>query len=327
MILSLIHISRRFQSAADLGFALQPSSPSLLPVAAPQGRTGKKWAALAVVCIAVLGAAWFWFSRPLPPPRITGTVQITNDGLGNGAPMLTDGTRLLFNLAGEPRQVSVKGGESVTLALPMQNAWLADISPDRSEFLMYRFHEGDHFRYELWRAPLLGGSPRRLGSLVLTTQFGLANGTGSPTPRRMGAAGPQLYFLHESAAAWSPDGQQLVYIQDVELHLARSDGSEVRKLATFAGQPFFVRWSPDGHRLRLSVSDAGDTAASLWEVSVDDGHVQRLLPGWDPSWYNCCGKMCIRDRSAVVGQLASGWLVGQAILPMPLTFPNLGSPA
>jgi hypothetical protein len=232
--------ARRFQSAADLGFALQPSSPSLLPVAAPQGRTGKKWAALAVVCIAVLGAAWFWFSRPLPPPRITGTVQITNDGLGNGAPMLTDGTRLLFNLAGEPRQVSVKGGEAVPLSLPMQNAWLADISPDRSEFLMYRYHdaEGDRFRYELWRVPLLGGSPRRLGNFFVTTQFSLQNGTGFPTPRRLGAGLP-LYLLHQSAAALSPDGQQLAYAQDLELHLARSDGTEVRKLGTFAGHPFF----------------------------------------------------------------------------------------
>ena len=66
-----------------------------------------KWAALAAASVAALGAAYFWLSRPLPPPRITGTVQITNDGQGNGAPMLTDGTRLLFNLSYRPSQVSV----------------------------------------------------------------------------------------------------------------------------------------------------------------------------------------------------------------------------
>ncbi len=227
--------------------------------------------------------------------------------------MLTDGTRLLFNLAsGQPRQVSVKGGESVPLALPMQNALLADISPDRSEFLMYRYHdwEAERFRYELWLAPLLGGSPRRLGSLLLTTQFGLENGTGAPTPRRMGA-GLRLYLLHESAAAWSPDGQQLVYTQDVELHLARSDGTEVRKLATFAGHPFFVRWSPDGRFVRLSVSNAGsttqDTAASLWEVSVDDGRARRLLPGWDPSWYNCCGNWTANGKYYVFQSRSNIW--------------------
>src|ERR1019366_9373226 len=79
---------RRFQSAADLAFALQPSSPSLPPAAAPKRRAGLKWAALAAASVAVLGAVFLWLSRPVPPPRITGTVQITNDGRGNGAPML-----------------------------------------------------------------------------------------------------------------------------------------------------------------------------------------------------------------------------------------------
>ena len=303
---------RRFQSAADLAFALQPSSPSLPPAAAPKRRAGLKWAALAAASVAALGAVFLWLSRPVPPPRITGTVQITNDGRGNGAPMLTDGTRLLFNLTFEPRQISVNGGQSVPLSLPMQNATLADISPDRTEFLMYRRldSEGaltsrDSFmleRLEFWVAPLLGGSPRRLGNLIATHRDWLNSGTGFPTPRRYGEWPEQ-----QSAAAWSPDGQQLVYAQDMELHLARSDGTEVRKLATFAGYPFFVRWSPDGHRLRLSVSSTGDTAASLWEVSVDDGHVRPLLPGWDPSWYNCCGNWTADGKYFVFQSRSNIW--------------------
>jgi serine/threonine protein kinase len=130
--------ARRFQSAADLAFALQPSSPSLSRVAEPKRRGWPRWVAVAGALMAAMGAAFLWLRRPLPPPRVTGTVQITNDGRGNSAPILTDGTRLLFNLADEPRQVSVKGGEAVPFALPMQDAVLADISPDRTEFLMYR---------------------------------------------------------------------------------------------------------------------------------------------------------------------------------------------
>jgi Tol biopolymer transport system component len=304
--------ARRFQSAADLAFALEPSSPSLPVAAAPKRRTGLKWAALAPACVAALGAVFFWLSRPLPPPRITGTVQITNDGRGNGAPMLTDGTRLLFNLSGEPRQVSVKGGQSVPLSLPMQHATLADISPDRTEFLMYRrldsegaLTSSDDFMFEsleFWVAPLLGGSPRRLGNLMATHRDWLISGTGFPTPRRYGEWPEQ-----QSAAVWSPDGQQLVYARDMELHLARSDGTEVRKLAAFAGYPFFVRWSPDGHRLRLSVSGRGDTAASLWEVSVDDGHVTPLLPDWDTSWYNCCGSWTADGKYFVFQSRSNIW--------------------
>jgi Tol biopolymer transport system component len=306
----------RFQSAADLAFALQSSSSSLPPPAAPKRRAGLKWAGLAAASVAALGAAWFWLSRPLPPPRITGTVQITNDGRGNGAPMLTDGTRLLFNLTFEPRQVSVKGGQPVPLSLPMQNATLADISPDRTEFLMYRRLDSggaltsrDSFtleRLEFWVAPLLGGSPRRLGNLIATHRDWLNSGTGFPTPRRYGEWPEQ-----QSAAVWSPDGQQLVYAQDMELHLARSDGTEVRKLATFAGYPFFVRWSPDGRRLRLSVSGTGDTAASLWEVSVDDGRVKPLLPDWDPSWYNCCGSWTTDGKYFVFQSRSNIWALGE----------------
>jgi Tol biopolymer transport system component len=301
---------RRFQSASDLAFALQPSSPSLPRVAAPKHRAGLKWA-LAAACVAAVGAAWLWLSRPLPPPRVTGTVQITNDGKGNGAPMLTDGTRLLFNLTLEPRQVSMKGGQSVPLSLPMQNATLADISPDGTEFLMYRHLDSvttasrSAFTLErlgLWVVPLLGGSPRRLGSLIATQRDWLLSGTGFSTPRRYGQ-----FVEQQSAAAWSPDGQQLVYARDMELHLARSDGTEVRKLATFAGYPFFVRWSPDGRRLRLSVSGIGDTAASLWEVSVDDGHVGPVLPGWDPSWYNCCGSWTADGNYFVFQSRSNVW--------------------
>lgn len=278
----------------------EPSPPSLQSALVPKRRGRLKWAALAVASTTATGAAFLWLSRPLPPPRITGTVQITNDGRGNGAPILTDGARLFFNLASEPRQVSVKGGESAPLSLPMQDAWLADISPDRTEFLMYRYHdaEGELERLELWAAPLLGGSPRRLGSLFATTRIGLKLRRG-----RMD--------VHQSAAAWSPNGQQLVYARDNELHLARSDGTDVRKLATFAGYPFFVRWSPDGHLLRLSVSDsvfsAGARAASLWEVSIDNGHVRPLLPGWNPSSYTCCGNWTPDGRYYVFQSRSNIW--------------------
>jgi serine/threonine protein kinase len=282
--------ARRFQSAADLAFALQPSSPSLSRVAEPKRRGWPRWVAVAGALMAAMGAAFLWLRRPLPPPRVTGTVQITNDGRGNSAPILTDGTRLLFNLADEPRQVSVKGGEAVPFALPMQDAVLADISPDRTEFLMYRYHdsvrrgrEGDLYGFELWVAPLLGGSPRRLGNLIASQSVLSTRGTGFAPQRGRYPA------LHQSAAIWSPDGQQLVYAREAELHLARSDGTEVRKLATFTGIPFFVRWSPNGRSLRLSVSSAGDSASSLWEVSLDTARVQPLLPGWNPSWYTCCG--------------------------------------
>jgi len=286
-------VLRRLKRDTESGRASAPASPRV-PVQPP--RKSSLWPVAWAGLVVAIMAALFWLTRPLPPPRITGTVQMTNDGRGNGAPILTDGTRLLFNLAfDEPRQVSLRGGESVPFSLPMQGGWLADISPDRTECLMYRpllsargeFYDTDEGieRHELWVAPLLGGSPRRLGDLIATSRHTLINGNGFSVPRRRG----DIWDRHQSAAAWSPDGQQLVYARGDELHLARSDGTGDRKLATFAGYPFFVRWSPNGHVLRLSVSTGSDTASSLWEVTVENGQVRSLLPGWNQSWYTCCG--------------------------------------
>jgi Tol biopolymer transport system component len=248
---------RRFQSAADLAFALQPPSPSLPQAEAPKRRAWRNWPALAGVIVAGAGAALFWLARPLPPPRVTGTVQITNDGRQKWPPLLTDGARLFFvsgAAANEPYQVSVKGGESVALPLPVKDALVSDISSDRSEWLLCQLTVS-FSACELWVAPLLGGSPRQVGDLV----------------------------AQNHSAAWSPDGQQLVYVKGRELHIARNDGTEVRKLATLGSVPAWVRWSPDGSKVRFSLDD------SLWEAPIDGNRAYPLLPGWNPSWRVCCG--------------------------------------
>jgi serine/threonine protein kinase len=253
--------ARRFQSAADLGFALQPSSPSLPPAAAPKRRTRLKWAALAAAAV----AAVFWLTRPLPPPQLTATVQLTNDGRGKRPPWLSDGSRIFFrslSAAGmETDQVSVKGGESIALPLPVKNADLVDISPDRTELLLCPYEKSAVPVCELWVAPLMGGSARRLGSLA----------------------------AQDGAAAWSPDGRQVVYAKDQELHIATNDGTEVRKLATFSGVIYALHWSPDGSTVRFSVDPGAGAPGSLWEAPIDGNRAYPLLPGWKTATYTCCG--------------------------------------
>jgi serine/threonine protein kinase/Tol biopolymer transport system component len=263
----------RYQSAADLRAELKrlkrdTDSNKPHPAIAPASRISAvpvhrkpRWAFAAGGVLIVAAAALFWLTRPLPPPRITGMVRITSDGRPKDGPLLTDGSRLFFNTgsaATEAYQVSVKGGESVALPVPMKDAITVDISPDRTELLLCR-HPSFFAPCELWAAPLLGGPARRLGDLA----------------------------AQNAAAAWSPDGRQIVYARQGELHIAHSDGTEVRKLATLAGAPFFVRWSPDGSRVRLSIMAGAKT--SLWEARVDGNRAYPLLPGWNPSSSACCG--------------------------------------
>ena len=249
----------RYLHAADMRVDLKRVKREVDSSAVPVHRKlGWIYAAGAVVSLAA--AALFWLSRPLPPPRITGTVRITSDGRPKYWPLLTDGSRLFFNSgtgANQPRQASVKGGESVALPVPLKNAFLQDISPDRTELLLCR-SMAFFAPCDLWVAPLLGGSGRRLGNLV----------------------------AQNGAAAWSPDGQQVVYARNGELHIARSDGTEVRKLATIPVTPSWVRWSPDGSRVRFSVDlGTGPDDTSLWEARIDGNRAYPLLPGWAA----CCG--------------------------------------
>ncbi len=166
----------RYPRAADMradlervkqGTDAHKSQPAagLVPIPAKPLHRNIRWLYAAGAVVIVAAAARFWLTRPLPPPRITSTVQVTNDGRPKTLPLLTDGSRLLFNsnaIFYAPYQVSVKGGESIPLPLPILRAGVEDISPDRTEVLLCRDADLPDGPCELWAAPSLGGSPRRL---------------------------------------------------------------------------------------------------------------------------------------------------------------------
>jgi serine/threonine protein kinase/Tol biopolymer transport system component len=201
----------------------------------------------------VLGAA------PAPRPRGFNVFRLTDFGRAEAFDGLaTDGTRLYF--------VEKKGGhwglmqlsladranDPVPIATPFPSVTLLGISPDHSALLV-----GSVIRNEqevpLWALPLPAGGPRRLGNVI----------------------------AHD--AAWSPDGERLVYAHDSELYLANADGSQPQKLAGLSGSAWWPHWSPDGRALRFTLKEPRVAGFSLWEIFADGTRLRPLLPSWRPA--------------------------------------------
>jgi Tol biopolymer transport system component len=235
-------------------------------------------AALGGAALIVAAVLAFLFRSPLPPPRVTGSTQVTNDGLEKEL-MVTDGSRIYFSSITAYNyslyEAATAGGDTVPFQRSIPNAIetiLSDISPDRSELLVgscIALYQDD---CPLWMLPVLGRSPRRLGTVNASFTAG--------------------------AATWSPDGKEIAYAQGNSLYRVRIDGTESRKIASAApGETlYWPRWSPDGSRLRFSVTsevlpsmNTQNNRASLWEVSADRKNLHPLLSGSNHPSAECCG--------------------------------------
>jgi eukaryotic-like serine/threonine-protein kinase len=265
---------QRFQSAADLAFALEAlsdsgtatSTGSHAHLGEPISRRGVVIAgATLLVLLGAAVLAYFWL-RPAPAPKVSNYVQLTHDGQAKDL-IGTDGARLYLYLQGREVQglaeMSTSGGELRRMSiLPSANMTPLNLSPDGSELLVLDGLGGPSLG-PLWSVPVIGGSPRRLGD------------------------------IEGGDASWSRDGKSLAYCKGSELFVAKSDGSESRKLVTMKNPDFMFNpvWSPDGTHLRFDVEGSRGGLPFLWEVSIDGTGLHRLLPGWNspPNW-ECCGR-------------------------------------
>ena len=200
------------------------------------------------------------------------TVQITKDGQHKDPTLklLSDGTRLYFQegsfvgplstvapaFTENPSlvQVSTQGGETARIPVSLEEPLIYDLSAVRSEFLAGG--RGNPVEHPLWVLPLPTGSPRRVGDVLALD------------------------------ACWSPDGNHLAYFKGKELFVARPDGTEIRKLATLDFPVYWIRYSPDGTRLRFTVFTLSGRAED-WDIMEigADGSGLRPLPV-----HGCCGK-------------------------------------
>lgn len=98
--------------------------------------------------------------------------------------------------------------------------------------------------------------------------------------------------VHDKAAAWSPDGRQIVFISDrsgeEELYLINQDGSGSVEQLTRGGKAMRYRpvWSPDGKRIAFSDKDGKLYVLTLEDKSIievdDEPRGQLLDYTWAP---------------------------------------------
>jgi eukaryotic-like serine/threonine-protein kinase len=274
----------RYQHAAEIGGDLaglkRDAQSGKIPPAIPtQGayrslphRPWMLWATCALLGGALIGAVASWL-RSNAELKLLGSVQITNDHQMKTR-IVTDGARLYFSeirggyyrrelqadvgQGGYIGQVSVKGGETSYITTPFANVAVADISPDRTELLIGEW-AGTEEEGPIWVMPLPDGSPWRVGDIL----------------------------AHD--CAFSPDGKQVLHANGFGLFLAKLDGDDIKKVVSVTGWPFQPRFSPEGSRIRFSVSDAKTELTSLWEMNRDGSQLHPLFAKLHGMDQQCCG--------------------------------------
>lgn len=192
--------------------------------------------------------------------------------------MVTDGVHLFATAirGGHSTlvQTSVNGGELQEVVLPdeISAPTLGDISPDYSRLLLVS-HSPYGVEMPLWMVPI-GGSSARLLSGVLG---------------------------HD--ATWMPNGTDILYAANNELRILHPQNGNSEPFAKTPGRAFWIRWSPNGKRLRFTVIDPVTHSQSLWEITSSNHNPKPLLNQWDERSNACCG-VWAQDGSSFVFQAA-----------------------
>ena len=152
------------------------------------------------------------------------------------------------------------------------------------------------------------------GTELLVVDGGLQGGTGPLwVVSTDGRPARRMPGLSATTAAWSPDGRKLAYVNDRSLYLANANGTHPHNELTLPFRGEYLRWSPDGRRLRLSLAES---SGRLCEVSLEGHTIRRLLTEWSRSDrdYECCGRWTPDGRFFVFKAVHNGihglWAIG-----------------
>ena len=236
----------------------------------PAKRSSWPWIAGAVTCVCLLFWGLFFLRvaahRPYRVMQIThsGHVLVNDLDVESFSSSANDGARLYFSQMdnGNPELAIAlaANGEISPFHQPseIEAPLIAALAPDGSRLLIHSHLQAEP-EQPLWVIPTLGGNARRIPNVL----------------------------AHD--ATWMPDGNRLLIAHGNDLVIVNDDGSDAHKLLTTPGLAFWLRWSPDGKRLRFTLRDPMRQTTELWEMGEDGGNPHPLLPGWSRPTSECCG--------------------------------------
>jgi Tol biopolymer transport system component/DNA-binding winged helix-turn-helix (wHTH) protein len=254
------------QSAESAHVALSGTAASA-PLAA------WRWTAAALACLCLALGVILFLRPPARKPYQVEQVTYSGHVLTNDIQDLevesfsssaSDGARLYFSQMDNGNLdlavALAANGETGLVHLPSEIGapLIGSLAPDGSKLILHSHLEAEP-EQPLWIVPTLGGAARRVPNVL----------------------------AHD--ATWMPDGRHLLIANGNELTVVGADGSDPRKLIATPGLAFWLRWSPDGKRLRFTLRDPKRQITELWEVTAEGGDLHPLLPGWSQPASECCG--------------------------------------
>ena len=246
LMVDLRRLKRQSSSATHVSISPQFPAETLGRSAADAPRSklpAYAWLAVALVAIAMAIFIAAIVTAP-PAPSELDVEQVTFTSDIKSPPIFTDGTRLYFNEAGKPVEMSVTGGAAAPATANVPGMRFLDISPDGSQWLALKPDSNSEMgQGSLWTVPILGGGARKLSSALV------------------------------NAATFSPDGASVAYAEQQTLGVMNSDGSNAREIwkspIAFDDPP---RFSPDMKTIRATLDNDGKVKTyqfTLWEIGAD----------------------------------------------------------
>jgi Tol biopolymer transport system component/predicted Ser/Thr protein kinase len=268
---------RRFQSGADLGFALQSLSLSPARTERPKRREWLKRAAVLAAC-ATAGAA-YWLvvrtSRPAAPPE-TSLRRLTNDpDLTTGAAISTDGKLVAFVRKGDIWVQQVDGSGLIRITDDPADDYDPAFSPDGTQ-IAFRSERGGG---GIYITPVLGGEARQLVPQGRQPRF-------SPDGRRL------MYWIGP------PDDTSDLRWRQAGLFVQATSGGPATQVGAGCGLAGTGVWSPDGSRI-LFRGECGSDVPSAWVSALDGKGLKSNhdVHGVPDQWIPDPPRLLIRQRA------------------------------